>query len=258
MIRDSSPTSRQQELLVVPAVDVKGGRCVRLLRGEMDAETVYFEDPVAAALRWASEGALYLHVVDLDAAVHGSSGNDDVLARICREVPVPVQVGGGIRTVRRALEVLDWGADRVVLGTAALEDPEVVAEAARRCEGRIAVAIDARGGRVAVRGWTRTSDVPAVELARRVEELGASRIVYTEIAKDGTLEGVDTREIRQVAEAVRIPVTASGGVGSLDDIRRLRDLLPAGVDSVIVGRALYAGAFRLADALRVARGSDAR
>ncbi len=245
-----------RELVVVPAVDLKGGRCVRLVRGEFRAETVYSEDPLAAAWRWVDEGAECLHVVDLDAAVGQESHNGEILARLCREIPVAVQVGGGVRTVERAAELLEWGADRVIFGTAALLEPDVVREACRRFPGRIAVSVDARGGKVAVHGWTRASEVDAPTLARRAEAYGARRIIYTNIDRDGTQRGVDVEGASAVARAVRVPVTASGGVGSLADIRALRCEGAAGIDAVIIGRALYSGAVRLADAIRVARGAD--
>ena len=240
-------------MLVIPAIDLKGGRCVRLLRGEMNAETVYGDDPVAMGLRWVAEGAEYLHVVDLDGAVSGQPMNGTAIATLARELAIPIEVGGGIRTVARAAELLDAGVDRVIFGTAALAQPEVVAEACRRFPGRIAVGIDARDGNVAVHGWTKTSQTTAIELARRVEALGASRIIYTDISRDGTQQGVNVDATRAVAEAVGIPVIASGGVGSLADITALLPCEAVGVDAVIIGRALYTGAVHLRDAIALAR-----
>jgi len=245
-----------RELVVVPAVDLKGGKCVRLVRGEPSAETVYSNDPLEVAWRWVDEGAECLHVVDLDAALGEESPNAEILVRLCRDIPVAVQVGGGVRTVERAAHLLDWGADRVIFGTAALLEPEVVREACRRFPGRIAVSVDVRGGKVAVRGWTQRSEVGALTLAQRAEAHGACRIVYTNIDRDGTQQGVDVEGASAVARAVRIPVTASGGVGSLADIRALRCQGAPGIDAVIVGRALYTGAVRLADAICVAQGLD--
>ncbi|HVN86844.1 MAG TPA: 1-(5-phosphoribosyl)-5-[(5-phosphoribosylamino)methylideneamino]imidazole-4-carboxamide isomerase [Candidatus Binatia bacterium] len=240
-------------MLIFPAIDLKGGRCVRLLRGEMNAETVYGDDPVAMGERWVSEGAEYLHVVDLDGAVSGQPMNGAAIAALVRALPIPIEVGGGVRTVDRAAELFDAGVNRVIFGTAALAQPEVVAEACRHFPGRIAVGIDARGGKVAVQGWTETSTTPAIELARRVEGLGAARIVYTDINRDGTQQGVNVAATRAVAEAIGIPVVASGGVGSLADLTALLPCEAVGVDAVIIGRALYTGAVRLRDAIAVAR-----
>ena len=241
-------------MLIIPAIDLKGGKCVRLLRGEMAAETVYGDDPVAVGRRWVDEGAEYLHVVDLDAAVTGEPVNAAAIAALCKSVPVPVEVGGGVRTIERAAELIDLGVDRVIFGTAALARPRVVEEACERFYGRVAVGIDARDGKVAVRGWTETSTTSATTLARRVEEVGASRIIYTDIGRDGTQQGVNVAATRLIAEAVALPVTASGGVGSLHDIEALKEAGAPNIDSVIIGRALYSGAVRLSDAIRVARG----
>jgi phosphoribosylformimino-5-aminoimidazole carboxamide ribotide isomerase len=242
-------------MLIIPAIDLKGGRCVRLLRGEMKAETVYGDDPVAMGQRWLSEGAEYLHVVDLDGAVSGVPVNGAAIAALCQSLAVPIEVGGGVRTVERAAELLDAGADRAIFGTAALATPEVVSAACERFPGRIAVGIDARDGKVAVQGWTETSAVAAIELAQRVEAWGVTRIIYTDISRDGTQHGVNVEATRAVAAALRIPVTASGGVGSLADITALLPAQRDGVDSVIVGRALYTGAVTLRDAIAVARGA---
>lgn len=242
-------------MLIVPAIDLKGGRCVRLLRGDMDAETVYGDDPVAMGRRWVAEGAEYLHVVDLDGAVSGRPMNGEAIAALCRSLSIPIEVGGGVRTVERAVELIDLGADRVIFGTAALAHPEVVGRACDRLAGRVAVGIDARGGMVATQGWTRTSDTSAIELARLAERLGASRIIYTDISRDGTQQGVDVEATKRIAEAVTIAVTASGGVGSLADIAALRDCGAAGIDAVIVGRALYTGAVKLPEAIAAARGA---
>jgi phosphoribosylformimino-5-aminoimidazole carboxamide ribotide isomerase len=238
-------------MLIIPAIDLKGGRCVRLLRGDLQAETVYGDDPVAMGRRWADAGARYLHVVDLDGAVRGAPVNGDAIAALCATLSIPVQVGGGVRTVERAGEILAMGADRVIFGTAALEQPDVVADACRRFPDRVAVGIDARGGNVAVKGWVETSATPAVDLARRLEGAGVACIIYTDIERDGTQQGVNVAATRAVAEAISIPVIASGGVGSLADIGALLSCESAGVTGVIVGRALYTGAVRLEDALRL-------
>jgi len=240
-------------MLIIPAIDLKGGKCVRLLRGEMQAETVYADDPLAMGQRWVQEGAQYLHIVDLDAAVSGEPVNGAVIAALCKHLPISLEVGGGVRTVERAAELIDLGVDRVIYGTAALAKPEIVAEACERFYGHVAVGIDARDGRVAVHGWTETSTTSAMTLARRVAELGASRIIYTDISRDGTQEGVNVAATRIIAEAVDLPITASGGVGSLRDIQLLVEAAVPNIDSVIVGRALYSGAVNLQDAIRMAR-----
>lgn len=240
-------------LRVVPAIDLKGGRCVRLWRGNWDAETVYSDDPLATAHRWVRAGAEVLHVVDLDAAVHGTEVNWDILVELCRTFPGMLEVGGGVRSLQRAEALLTAGAGRVVFGTSALREPTVVREACRRWPDRVVVGIDARDGRVAVQGWTEQSDLDAAKLAHEVENWGAARIVYTDIARDGTLAGLNVEATSYLAKQVRLPVTASGGVASLEDIRRLRLSAPANVDEVIVGRALYTGAIDFAAALHEAR-----
>jgi phosphoribosylformimino-5-aminoimidazole carboxamide ribotide isomerase len=244
-----------RHILIVPAIDLKGGKCVRLLRGELHAETVYGDDPVAMGRRWVDEGAEYLHVVDLDGAVSGQPVNADAIAALCQALPIPIEIGGGIRSVERADELFRLGADRVIFGTAALAEPEIVREACRRFPRRVAVGIDARDGRVAVRGWLETSATTAVDLARQAQELGACRIIYTDISRDGTQEGVNVAATRAIAAAVTLPVTASGGVGSLADIVAVRDCAVRNIDAVIVGRALYTGAVRLPEAIRAVRGA---
>jgi phosphoribosylformimino-5-aminoimidazole carboxamide ribotide isomerase len=250
----ASSAASHRSLRVLPAIDLKGGRCVRLLRGDLEAETVYGNDPVAMGKRWEGEGAQYLHIVDLDGAVSGTPVNAAAIAALCRSLSIPVEVGGGVRSVERAAELIGLGADRVIFGTSALAQPETVRAACDRFPGRIAVGIDARDGLVAVQGWTETSARRATDLAREAEEWGACRIIYTDISRDGTQEGVNVGATAAIAAAVSIAVTASGGVGSLEDIAAVRDVAEANLDEIIVGRALYSGAIRLADALRVAAG----
>jgi phosphoribosylformimino-5-aminoimidazole carboxamide ribotide isomerase len=244
-------------MLIVPAIDLRGGKCVRLLRGDLNAETVYGDDPVAMGRRWVAEGGEYLHVVDLDGAVSGEPVNHAAIAALCQALAIPVEVGGGVRTVERAAEFLAMGVNRVIFGTAALSDPETVRAACARFPGRVAVGIDARDGKVAVHGWTETSTTTALDLARLVEGFGACRVIYTDISRDGTQQGVNVEATRALAEAIGIPVTASGGVGSLDDIVALTACEAAGIDAVIVGRALYTGAVRLPEAIRLARRAEA-
>jgi phosphoribosylformimino-5-aminoimidazole carboxamide ribotide isomerase len=243
-------------MLIIPAIDLKGGKCVRLLRGDLQAETVYGDDPVAMGRRWVDAGARYLHVVDLDGAVAGTPVNGEAIAALCAALPIPVEVGGGVRTLERAGAVLALGADRVIFGTAALERPEVVAEACRRFPGRVAVGIDARGGQVATRGWLATSAIAAIDVARRLEGIGVACIIYTDIERDGTQQGVNVTATRALAEAVDIPVIASGGVGSLADIAEVLPCAAVGVTGVIVGRALYSGAVKLDEALRLAASAE--
>ncbi|HEY3304977.1 MAG TPA: 1-(5-phosphoribosyl)-5-[(5-phosphoribosylamino)methylideneamino]imidazole-4-carboxamide isomerase [Candidatus Binatia bacterium] len=240
-------------MLIIPAIDIKDGQCVRLYQGEMDQETVYFPDPIAAAKHWVAEGAERLHVVDLNGAVEGRPVHKREIAGICQAVAVPVQLGGGLRSLEAVEEALGLGVARVILGTAAYENPDFLRQACAKFPGKIIVGIDARAGRVAVKGWKETTSMDAVELAVRCEADGAAKIIYTDIGRDGTRQGVNVEESRRVARAVKIPVIASGGVATLEDIRRLKEVEKDGVEGVIVGRALYAGAFTLRDARNPAR-----
>jgi phosphoribosylformimino-5-aminoimidazole carboxamide ribotide isomerase len=239
-------------MLILPAIDLRAGKCVRLLRGDYAQETVYGDDPVAMGRRWVAAGATFLHVVDLDGALQGQAVNGAAIAGLCSSLAIPIQVGGGVRTVERAGVLLGMGVDRVIFGTAALEEPSVVADACRRFAGRVAVGIDARDGKVAVKGWTETSGVAAVDLALRMQDAGAARIIYTDISRDGTQEGVNAEATAALAAALEIPVIASGGVGSLDHIRALLPHQAVGVEGVIVGRALYTGAVDLGEAIAIA------
>jgi phosphoribosylformimino-5-aminoimidazole carboxamide ribotide isomerase len=236
---------------VIPAVDLRGGRCVRLLQGKASAETVFSDDPVAMAERWEAEGAPRLHVVDLDGAFGGAPVQTATIREIVRAVSIPVEVGGGLRSPEHLQVVLDAGARWVVVGTRAALDPAFLGEICRRFEDRIIVGVDASDGRVAVDGWTRVLDLEAVALARDAAAAGAATIIYTDIARDGTEGGPNVWSTRAVARAAGIPVFASGGVGSLEDIRQLAAI--PGVDGVIVGRALYTGAVSLRAALAEAR-----
>jgi phosphoribosylformimino-5-aminoimidazole carboxamide ribotide isomerase len=242
-------------MLVIPAIDLKGGRCVRLYQGDMDRATVYSDDPVATALRWQSEGAERLHVVDLDGAVSGTGVNTAAIEHICAALTIPVQVGGGIRTVAAAEHLFASGVSRVILGTVAYRQPEIVAEACRRFPGSITVGIDARAGKVAVQGWTEATTLEAVTLAKQCAEMGVSEIVYTDIARDGTELGVNVDATLALARAVALPIIASGGVASLRDIERLAPFQKEGISGVIVGRALYTGAVNLAEAIAQAKGA---
>ena len=236
-------------MLIIPAIDIKDGQCVRLYQGEMDKETVYFESPVEAARHWVEQGAELLHVVDLNGAVEGRPVHKLEVAAICMGFGVPVELGGGLRSVEAVEEAFDMGVERVVLGTAAYEDPDFLRSACSRFPGKIVVGIDAREGRVAVKGWKETTAMDGEELAKRCEKAGASRIIYTDISRDGTSLGINVEETVRLARSVKIPVIVSGGVASLEDIRRVLGLEKEGIQGVIVGRALYSGAFTLREAI---------
>jgi phosphoribosylformimino-5-aminoimidazole carboxamide ribotide isomerase len=240
-----------------PAIDLRDGRCVRLYQGDYDRETHYGDDPVAQARAFADAGASWLHVVDLDAARSGVSTNRDVIAAICAAVDVPVQSGGGVRDVAAAAALAEVGVERVVVGTAALESPELVAELAAR--QRVAVGLDARGRDVAVRGWEQASGQDLVEVAARFADVGVDALIVTEIGRDGTLEGPALDQLGAVLKASEIDLIASGGVGSVDDLRALDHLEVGGrrLAGAIVGRALYEGAFGLREALDAVGGGVA-
>jgi phosphoribosylformimino-5-aminoimidazole carboxamide ribotide isomerase len=234
-----------------PAIDLRGGRAVRLLRGDYAAETVYSDDPVALARSFEAAGARWIHVVDLDAARSGEAGNLDLVAAVAKSVRSKVETGGGVRSVAAAERLVDAGVARVVVGTAAVEQPELVTELAARFPGQVAVGLDARGRHVAVKGWTETTGADLVELAKRFEGEGVSALIVTEIGRDGTMEGPDLDQLGAVLEATGVDVVASGGVGTLDDIRALAGLTASGrsLAGIIVGRAIYEGRFTVEEAL---------
>ena len=233
--------------IVIPAIDLKDGRCVRLRQGRADDAKVYSDDPVAMARHWVKEGARYLHVVDLDGAFAGRPMHTAVIARIAAAAGIPVEVGGGLRTDKDADELLAAGVDRVIVGTRAWDRPEELASLCRRLGPRLAVGIDARGGRVQVRGWVETTEMTAVALAKRVEQMGVETIVYTDTATDGMLAGPNVAAVKAVAEAVSCAVIASGGVSSAVDVRALRSLKAPNLTGTIVGKALYEGKITVAD-----------
>ncbi len=234
-------------MMVIPAVDLRGGRCVRLRQGRPEAETVFSDDPLAVARAWAQQGAPRLHVVDLDGAFAGTPKQLGLIEEIARGIPVPVEAGGGLRSLEAVETLLASGARWAMLGTRAALDPSFLEEACRRFAGRIIVAVDASDGRVAVDGWTQRLDIPAVDLARRAAQAGAAEILYTDIARDGTETGPNLSSTAAVAAAAGLPLLASGGVGSLEDLRRLARI--PGVIGAVVGRALYTGAVDLKQAL---------
>ncbi len=238
-------------MMLYPAIDIQGGRCVRLVQGRMEEATVYGEDPAAMARRWVAEGAEALHIVDLDGALEGQPQNGEAVLAIRRAVAVPLQVGGGLRSREAAAAYLDAGVERVVLGTRAAVDGEFLAEICAAHPGRVAVGIDARDGQVALKGWTEVIPLEAPELARRAEDLGAAAVIYTDIARDGTLSGPNVEAVSSLARQVTLPVIASGGVATVEDLRRLKALEADGVEGVIVGKALYEETLTVAEALAV-------
>lgn len=249
--RHQAFTSEAPMPMVIPAVDIRGGRCVRLLQGRADQETVYFDRPVEAARLWADQGAELIHVVDLDGAFEGRPANFEAVAAIAREVAVPIEVGGGIRSDDTVAAYLDAGVQRVVLGSRALREPEWLHGLCQRLPGRIVAGIDARGGRVAVEGWAETSSVEALAFARKLDAMGPRAIIFTDVATDGAMRGPNLPALQRLLDAVKTPVVASGGIASLDDVRRVA-ALP--VEGMIIGKALFAGAFTLQAASEAAQG----
>ncbi len=239
-------------MILYPAIDLKDGQCVRLLRGEMDRATVYSDSPAQQARRFQDLGCEWLHVVDLDGAVRGKPANAAAIGEIVSSVRAPIQLGGGIRDLETIGAWLERGVTRIILGTLAVEDPDLVRQAARRFGGRIAVGLDARDGLVATRGWTTQTKARAEDLARRFEDAGVAAIVYTDISRDGAMEGPNVDATAALAQSVEIPVIASGGVSSLADLRALRDC-GAGLNGVICGRAIYDGAIDPSEAIALLR-----
>ena len=234
---------------VIPAVDIRGGRCVRLSQGDYDRETVFDDDPVAVAVRWASLGARRIHVVDLDGAREGRQANGDIVRKIVQTVDAAVQTGGGIRDIETLRTALDGGVNRVVLGTAAVRDPALLREAVALARDRLIVSVDARDGMVRLQGWTERSDLDATSFVRQLTTIGVERVVYTDIERDG-VRGAPNFELYEALVAdTSIAVIAAGGVSTLDDVRRLSE---CGIEAAIVGRALYTGEIALQDALAVA------
>ncbi|GAB4382024.1 MAG: 1-(5-phosphoribosyl)-5-[(5-phosphoribosylamino) methylideneamino]imidazole-4-carboxamide isomerase [Elainellaceae cyanobacterium] len=235
---------------VIPAIDLLEGRCVRLYQGDYAQSQVFDENPVTVARQWAAQGATRLHLVDLDGAKAGHPVNQSTIEAIVRAVDVPVQVGGGLRDRQSVATLLELGVQRVILGTVAVEQPELVTQLCQEFPEQIVVGIDARNGKVATRGWLETSEVEAVELAQQMAERGAAAIVYTDIHRDGTLQGPNRQALRELATAISIPVIASGGVSAVSDLLSLLALEPVGVIGAIVGRALYTGDISLKEAIR--------
>ena len=241
-------------MIIFPAIDIRGGKCVRLEEGRFDRETVFAENPADAARRWVEAGSKWLHIVDLDGARAGKPVNLKVVEEIARAFDVQIQLGGGIRTAANVGEVLAAGVQRVILSSVAVKSPELVRQVCAEYGERIVIGIDARGGEVAVEGWEKSGLVQVEELALRMKEAGASRIIYTDISRDGMLTGVNVAATLQLADKSGLKIIASGGVRGMEDIQALQPLTEHGVEGVIIGKALYTGVISLKDALRVAQG----
>jgi phosphoribosylformimino-5-aminoimidazole carboxamide ribotide isomerase len=240
-------------MIVIPAIDLKEGKCVRLEQGLMEKDTVFCDDPAAQAREWERQGGELLHIVDLDGAFAGKPANKAAIEAIVSAVTIPTQLGGGIRDLATVEAYLSLGLSRVILGTAAQRHPELVQEACAKFPGRIVVGIDAKNGMVAVQGWAEVTGVTAVDLAKRFEGYGVAAIIYTDISRDGMMQGPNIEATRALAEAIAIPVIASGGVSSLRDIENLIAVEASGVTGVITGKAIYTGAIRLAEAVALTK-----
>ncbi len=238
-------------MILFPAIDIRNGRCVRLTEGKFECETVFAEDPAEMAVRWADAGAEYLHVVDLDGALAGQSSNTEVIKRILAKVKIPVQVGGGIRTLANIEKMLALGVTRVILGSVAVRDPELVRAACQKFPGQVVVGIDAKNGEVAVEGWGIGGGIGAVELAKKMAAVGVEHIIFTDISRDGMLSGVNVEATAELAKTSGIKVIASGGVSSLADIKALQLHEADGIEGCIIGKAIYTGALDLKEALAV-------
>lgn len=240
-------------MIVIPAIDLKDGKCVRLSQGRIDRETVYSEDPLRMARHWEAKGAERLHLVDLNGAFAGRPFHRDLIGEILRAVQIPVEVGGGIRSMETIEDYLRCGARWVILGTAALRDRPLLKEACRRFPGQIILGIDAKGGRVALEGWTEETSVSANELVSQVEGIGLSAIIFTDVERDGMASGLNIESTRRLARSTSVPVIASGGLSRLEEIEALMALEEEGVVGVVVGRALYTGAIDLEEAIRLTK-----
>ncbi|MCD6269460.1 MAG: 1-(5-phosphoribosyl)-5-[(5-phosphoribosylamino)methylideneamino]imidazole-4-carboxamide isomerase [Deltaproteobacteria bacterium] len=241
-------------MLIIPAIDLKDGNCVRLKQGRMEDDTLFSNNPVAMALNWQAQGARFLHIVDLNGAFAGTPINREIIKKIVSALSIPCQLGGGIRDLDTVKAYLDLGLERVILGTVAVENPKLVEEAATTFPGQVCVGIDARKGMVATRGWADETEVKALDLARKFENCGVAAIIYTDILRDGMQTGVNLEETRALAEAISIPVIASGGIATIDDIKALLPLEKSGVNAAITGRALYSGSLKLDAAQEIADG----
>ena len=240
-------------MIVIPAIDLKEGKCVRLEQGLMDRDTVFNDDPGAQARAWQDQGAELLHIVDLDGAFAGEPKNRAAIEAIVKAITIPSQLGGGIRDLQTIEAYLSLGLSRVIIGTAAQRNPELVKEACAKFPGKIVVGIDAKNGMVAVQGWAEVTDITAVDLAKKFEGYGVAAIIYTDISRDGMLQGPNLEATKALAEAVSIPVIASGGVSTLNDIENLMAIEQSGVTGVITGKAVYTGAIKLSEAVALTK-----
>jgi phosphoribosylformimino-5-aminoimidazole carboxamide ribotide isomerase len=240
-------------MIIIPAVDIKNGRCVRLLQGRKNAETVYSDDPVQMAKKWESQGAELIHMIDLDGAFQQHPQNTDPIKKSVEQLDIPVQVGGGIRNERTIRQYIEIGVKRVIIGTEAIKNPKLVKKACKAFPEQIVVAIDARRGMVAIEGWTQTTPMKAIDLAKRFEDCGVAAINFTDINRDGMQTGPNIEETRRMAEAISIPVIASGGVSTIDDIKNLLPLNAIGITGIIIGNALYSGSLDLKDAIALTK-----
>lgn len=238
-------------MILYPAIDLKDGKCVRLLRGEMEKATVFSNSPADQAAAFEKAGFEYLHIVDLNGAFEGKPVNEGAVKAVLSRVSMPVQLGGGIRNMQMIDTWLSAGISRVILGTVALRNPQLVKEACRLFPGQIAVGIDAKGGKVAVEGWAEVSDQPAAELAKKFEDAGVAAIIYTDISRDGAMQGPNFDETVHLAEQITTPVIASGGISSIEDIRKYKTMEVQGIAGCILGRALYDGAIKAEEALKL-------
>jgi len=244
-------------MIIIPAVDIKNGKCVRLLQGRMDAETIYSDQPQAMAAKWARLGAPLIHVVDLDGAFAKSPQNVSSIRKILGSVDVPIQVGGGIRNEKTVHMYLQMGIQRVIIGSEAINKPAFVKKVCKKYPDRVVIGIDARNGKVAIDGWKETTRIEAVDLAKKFEDCGIAAINFTDIHRDGMQTGPNLEAIRRLAEAISIPVVASGGISSIRDIERLLPLEEVGVVGIIIGKALYSGGLDLKEALDLTRQQSA-
>jgi phosphoribosylformimino-5-aminoimidazole carboxamide ribotide isomerase len=247
---------RPEIMEIIPAIDLLGGKCVRLYQGDYEQSQVFNEDPVAVAKQWEDQGATRLHLVDLDGAKSGEPVNLPAIEKVTAALKIPVQVGGGLRDRARVQQLLNLGVQRTILGTVAVEQPDLVGELCAEFPGQIVVGIDARNGKVATKGWLETSEVEAAELAGRMSKFGAAAIIYTDIHRDGTMQGPNMVALRELAESIDIPVIASGGVSSVQDLVNLLKLESIGVTGAIVGKAIYTGDVDLKEAIRAVSWRD--
>ncbi|MFA4911704.1 MAG: 1-(5-phosphoribosyl)-5-[(5-phosphoribosylamino)methylideneamino]imidazole-4-carboxamide isomerase [Desulfobacteria bacterium] len=240
-------------MIIIPAIDLKEGKCVRLIQGHMDKVTVFSNDPAETAMRWEDRGAELIHIVDLDGSIAGSPKNREVIEKIVKSINIPIQLGGGIRDLATINRYVSIGVSRVIMGTMALEAPDLIKQACQLYPERILVGIDAKGGRVAVRGWTEVTKKKAVDAAKEVEGFGVAAFIFTDIKRDGMQTGPNIESTKKLAQSVTVPVIASGGVNTISDIEDIMKIEEYGVSGVIVGRAIYTNSLRLEDAIRLTR-----